>query len=138
MAALVFHQLQRSTTAIPSVQTNWIDVRAARAGAVELMQRFHPTRPAPCHVSHFLNLGSWSVVGTCRLAARRKNTATSLDVKLIGWGRTGSAEGRRTGRGLASDALGGWPLRLVGLGLSHFGLEPRDFDLWGSEAHDAG
>ncbi|EJK69393.1 hypothetical protein THAOC_09358 [Thalassiosira oceanica] len=35
-----------------------------------------------------------------RRGAPKRNTATSLDVKLIGWGRTGSAEGRRTGRGL--------------------------------------
>ena len=32
------------------------------------------------------------------------------------------------GSGAASDALGGWLLRLVGLGLPHFGLERRDLE----------
>ncbi|EJK74694.1 hypothetical protein THAOC_03615, partial [Thalassiosira oceanica] len=45
----------------------------------------------------------WDPGVSLALASSRRaerNTATSLDVKLIGWGRTGSAEGRRTGRGL--------------------------------------
>ncbi|EJK69201.1 hypothetical protein THAOC_09576 [Thalassiosira oceanica] len=45
----------------------------------------------------------WDPGVSLALASSRRaerNTATSLDVKPIGWARAGSAEGRRTGRGL--------------------------------------
>ncbi|EJK60201.1 hypothetical protein THAOC_19495 [Thalassiosira oceanica] len=57
-------------------------------------------------VTVIFGVTSWAIwdpgVSLALASSRRaeRNTATSLDVKLIGWARTGSAEGRRTGRGL--------------------------------------
>ncbi|EJK56471.1 hypothetical protein THAOC_23634, partial [Thalassiosira oceanica] len=82
----------------------------------------------------------WDPRETVALASPRRaerNTATSLDVKLIGWARTGSAEGRRTGRGCVGclgrvAAPSGWA-RSVSLWAG-----TARFRSLGSEAHDAG
>ncbi|EJK73738.1 hypothetical protein THAOC_04625 [Thalassiosira oceanica] len=79
----------------------------------------------------------WDPGVSLALASSRRaerNTATSLDyVKPIGWARAGSAEGRRTGRGpRRMPGEGGRSVWLGGGCVSlDFGLEPRDFDLWG-------
>ena len=59
------------------------------------------------------NLGSWSVVGTCFVAARRKKHSNIAACKYRRLGKDGVGGGAADGPGAASDAWGGWYLHLV-------------------------
>ncbi|EJK51903.1 hypothetical protein THAOC_28882, partial [Thalassiosira oceanica] len=74
----------------------------------------------PNQVTVFFGVTGWTIwdpgVSLALASSRRaeRNTATSLDVKPHRLGKDGVGGGAADGPGAASDAWGGWPLRLVG------------------------